>query len=206
MPGYPITGETEVVAQAGLILASASPRRKQLLQDVGLQFTVKAADIDESRLAGEEIRCWLARVAERKARVVAADQGDDGTLAVLAADTCVVLGEEVFGKPENLADAIKMWQALSGRVHQVMTSVCLQYRGTADTRIVVTEVEFDAITESQMQRYWQTGEPVDKAGAYAIQGIASAWVKLIRGSYSNVVGLPLREVNQMLCRANLNWM
>ncbi|MCL4170823.1 UNVERIFIED_CONTAM: hypothetical protein GTU68_020133 [Idotea baltica] len=126
--------------------------------------------------------------------------------AILAADTIVCQDETIFGKPKDKDDAVRIWQKLSDADHQVMTAVSLINAENETSCISVTRVRFDAISAEQMQRYWQTGEPLDKAGAYAIQGYASAWVQQIRGSYSNVVGLPLHEVNGLLKTINLNWL
>ena len=112
----------------------------------------------------------------------------------------------VYGKPTDFENAQQIWHSLSANKHQVMTAVCLFYAGRANVKLGITEVEFGRITPEQMERYWATGEPHDKAGAYAIQGYASAWVKQLHGSYSNVVGLPLRELNELLAIIDRNWL
>ena len=195
-----------------LILASGSPRRRELLQNMGLDFSVHVTNTDESRYTNETPLEFVTRLAKDKA--VAAQNNldlDNKNSAILAADTIVVQGQNVFGKPNGLDDAIEIWSALSGQQHQVITGVCLLLselgvRGKISCITSITDVEFCEINEKQMRRYWSTGEPADKAGAYAIQGFASAWVKLINGSYSNVVGLPLREVNDLLESINKNWL
>jgi septum formation protein len=192
--------------KAELTLASASPRRRELLAAMGVEFNVHSADIDESRNEGEAPEDFVIRLAREKAKQAVLDIELDEKNAVLAADTIVVLGDSVFGKPSDLDPAKRIWAALSGNKHQVMTAVCLLRDDKPQLKLSITDVEFGRITEEQMLRYWATGEPVDKAGAYAIQGFASAWVKQISGSYSNVVGLPLREVNQLLTEIDLNWL
>ncbi len=193
-----------------LVLASASPRRRELLTSMGLDFSVHSTNTDESRTEGEAPEDFVVRLARDKAAQAAIDLKIPSTslttTAILAADTIVVQGDRVFGKPRDYEHATRIWSALSASKHQVMTAVCLMVSGKPQVKLVITDVEFGRVTEAQMQRYWATGEPTDKAGAYAIQGFASAWVKLINGSYSNVVGLPLREVNQLLTDINLNWL
>lgn len=199
-------------AEAQLVLASGSPRRQEMLRQMGVDFVVHVTDTDESRKDGEAPEDFVIRLARDKAKAAAEkpapdiDQQVNDSIAILAADTIVVQGDFVYGKPTNFEHAQQVWRSLSANKHQVMTAVCLLHKGKAHVRLGVTEVEFGRITAEQMQRYWQTGEPLDKAGAYAIQGYASAWVKLINGSYSNVVGLPLREVNELLATINKNWL
>jgi len=188
-----------------LVLASASPRRHELLNSMGVDFTVMATDTDESRRDGEVAEDYVIRLARDKARA-AQSSVDDPCAAILAADTVVVQGQWVFGKPKDFEHAQRIWQSLSSAKHQVMTAVCLLVHDKLSVKFCVTEVEFGAVSSEQMQRYWDSGEPLDKAGAYAIQGLASAWVKLLRGSYSNVVGLPLREVNELLSAIDKNWL
>ena len=197
-----------------LILASASPRRRELLSNMGVEFDVHAANIDESRTEDEVPEDFVIRLAREKAKQTSLDLQDQElgskfgskTAPILAADTIVVQGDRVFGKPRDFEHAQKIWQTLSANKHQVLTAVCLLLEGRNRIKLSITDVEFGRITEDQMLRYWETNEPQDKAGAYAIQGFASAWVKQISGSYSNVVGLPLREVNQLLAELDLNWL
>ncbi len=188
-----------------LILASGSPRRREMLTQMGVEFTVQVPDIDESRRPDELAEDYVTRLAREKARAVAAMQTDK-TIAILAADTIVVQGERIFGKPRDFAHAQQIWHNLSAAKHQVMTAVCLLVHDRLNVKLGLTEVEFATITERQMQAYWASNEPQDKAGAYAIQGLASVWVKVIHGSYSNVVGLPLREVNELLSTIEMNWL
>lgn len=178
-----------------LVLASRSPRRAELLRAAGIEFTVRAADIDETPLPAESPTDYVQRVAEQKALAVTATDGD----IVLGADTSVVLGREIIGKPNDAADAIRMLRELAGKRHEVITGICLR-RGQAITSdIASTAVWFSPLSESEIEAYVASGEPMDKAGAYAIQGLASRFVDRIDGSWSNVVGLPVALVYQHLC-------
>lgn len=187
-----------------LILASGSPRRQKLLSDMGVEFQVHVPNTDESTRDGEAAQDYVSRIARDKAQAAVSDLGDQ--FAILAADTIVVKNDRILGKPRDLEHAQQIWSSLSSSSHQTMTAVCLRVGEKSSVRLVITEVKFGNISAEQMLRYWQTGEPQDKAGAYAIQGFASAWVKLINGSYSNVVGLPLREVNELLLGIEHNWL
>lgn len=179
----------------GIILASQSPRRKELLEQVGVEFSVKSADVDESVLPNEKVDDYVLRVAIAKAQVIANNAPED---IVIAADTTVTIDGEILAKPQDYDDAVRMWSQLSGRIHQVKTTVVFAYTSQVWHVTVTTNVCFKDLTQNEMFAYWQTGEPCDKAGGYAIQGRAAAWVKYIEGSYSNVVGLPLYETLQLL--------
>lgn len=204
MTNLPITTQEP---KPRLILASASPRRRELLDAMGCHFSVQSADIDEQQTVAECASDYVARLAHEKARAVFdLDMTSDHPVAILAADTIVAQGDIIFGKPKDQADAFQMWNSLQDASHTVITGVCLIFADGVQSCLVQSRVEFGPISDSQMHRYWQSGEPLDKAGAYAIQGLASAWVKLIHGSYSNVVGLPLRETNQLLSLVNHNWL
>lgn len=178
-----------------IILASASPRRKELLDQIGVHYTVYAVDIDESPLLNETPLAYVQRVAaEKSAACVATLQT---TQAVLAADTTVVLGDVIMGKPKDKADAMTMLRQLSGNTHQVYSAVSL--RGvTHSAAVSITDVTFKKLSEQEIEDYWHSGEPLDKAGAYAIQGKGSVFVTAINGSFSGVVGLPLYETAQLL--------
>jgi septum formation protein len=180
-----------------IVLGSASPRRAELLRAAGFEFDVMHADVDESIHAGELPDAYVRRVAEAKARAVAARQRER---LVLAADTTVVLDHMMLGKPIGDADAKRMLYLLSGRTHRVLTAVAVSRDGMSRPLVEVerTEVEFAPLTEFEIDWYVATGEPRDKAGAYAIQGYASRFVTRIDGSYSNVVGLPVALVYEML--------
>ncbi len=179
-------------------LASASPRRAELLRNLGLEFTVGGVDIDESRLPGESPREMVLRLAEAKAR--AARSSAD---VVIGSDTAVVLDDVVFGKPIDEPDCLRMLAALSGTVHKVMTAVAARHAGGTDTTVSVTDVRFREIGRDEARAYWQSGEPHDKAGAYGIQGLGGVFVEAIEGSYSGVVGLPVYETAQLLTAAGL---
>lgn len=194
------------MSKTKLVLASGSPRRRQMLEQLGVDFTVHVTQTDESRHEGEQPEDFVARLARDKARAAQQENNFDQQTAILAADTIVVQNGRVYGKPSDFEHAKRIWQSLSGNKHQVMTSVSLLQGDSMQVKVSVTDVEFAVINEAQMKRYWATGEPLDKAGAYAIQGFACAWVKSINGSYSSVVGLPLREVNLLLSQVELNWL
>lgn len=179
-----------------LILASASPRRAELLRAAGIDFDVRPAEVDEAILSGEAPSEYVSRLAEAKARVV---HERDNERTVLAADTAVVVEGEILGKPIDEADAKRMLRLIGGRTHEVLTAVSIFHPGQiVDTRVDVTTVEFAALSEADISWYVSSGEPMDKAGAYAVQGLASRFVTRIEGSYSNVVGLPIALVYQML--------
>jgi septum formation protein len=201
-----------------LILASASPRRRDLLEQIGLTFEVETADIDETPRLGEDPAAYAMRLAEHKAAAVmarVAKQRDPARLVVLGADTTVVCAGQILGKPEDEADAARMLRLLAGRTHQVVTGVALVTvpafsaplpgssivaPAAALVEAEVTEVVVNALTERQIADYIATGEPMGKAGAYAIQGRAARFIPRIEGCYFNVVGLPLARVSAMLAR------
>jgi septum formation protein len=192
-----------------LILASQSPRRAELLRNAGYQFEVRPAEVDENTRPGESALDYVRRLAREKA--LAALAGAPPDAVALGADTTVVVDGECLGKPGNAAEARQMLARLSGRTHQVMTGVCLAWlpQGEADRAAAaktpqslveaeVTEVEFASLSEAEIAAYVASGEPMDKAGAYAIQGRASRWIPRIAGCYFNVVGLPVARVSRML--------
>jgi len=176
-----------------LTLASRSPRRRELLEQLGIRLEVRPADADETPLAGEPADDYVRRVAREKARAVAGE-------TVLGADTAVVLDGAILGKPADGDDARRMLRALSGRPHQVVTGVCARRAGREEVLAATTAVRFARLTEAQIAWYVATGEPLDKAGAYAVQGAGGAFVEEMRGSVSNVVGLPLAEALALLDR------
>ncbi len=177
-----------------IILASASPRRRELLERNGVQVNVEPADIDEHHLDGELPQDYVHRMAVSKCRHIA-DMHRGERVHVLGADTIVVLGSAILGKPQDGDMAMKMLRELSGREHVVMTAVCLinALDGAEESFVCKTIVQFDEISDQRLSRYVASGEPMDKAGAYGIQGGAEGFVKRIDGSYTNVVGLPLCE-------------
>lgn len=177
-----------------LILASSSPRRAALLAQLGVDYEVCPADIDETILAGESPKDYALRVATEKANRIAANF--TGRI-VLAADTIVVKDQQILGKPRDKVDAKRMWRQLSGQWHEVITAVIIKGRLTRSS-LQISKVQFKPISESMMDYYWLTGEPIDKAGGYAIQGEAAAWVIQLCGSYSGIMGLPLYETINLL--------
>lgn len=189
------------MAHAPLVLASASPRRRELLAILTGAFSVEPADLDESLLDGEAPGAYVERIAREKAEAIAARRADR---FVLGADTSVVLDGVCLGKPGDSDEARRMLNALSGRRHEVYSAVSLigpEVRPRS--ALSVTEVEFDMLPSAWVDRYIDSGEPMDKAGAYAVQGRAAAWVKELQGSYSGVVGLPLYETGKLLREARL---
>jgi len=178
-----------------LLLASASPRRAELLRNAGIAFTAKATTVPERRRRGESPRKFAERLAREKARAIFARHP---RRVVLGADTIVVVRGKVLGKPRDRRDARRMLRRLSGRTHQVSTAVCLAGPGFEDTRSETTRVTMHKLSEKEVRDYVASGEPRDKAGAYAIQGLASRFVSRIQGCYFNVVGLPVPLVYRML--------
>jgi septum formation protein len=189
-----------------LVLASASPRRQELLRNAGIPFVVQSTGIPEIPDEKEAPRTFAERMAREKASAVFRQRPDD---FILGADTIVVVEEKILGKPRDDSDAFSMLRLLSGRTHQVMTGVCLlgpqprtdnwqPVTGFEDARSETTLVTMDALTDEDIRSYISTGEPMDKAGAYAIQGRASRWISRIEGDYFNVVGLPVSLVYKML--------
>jgi septum formation protein len=182
-----------------IILASRSPRRVELLAQLGVQCQIIPADIDESARALEDPADYVRRLAQEKALAVAQryEHCGDG-LPILAADTTVALGMRILGKPENPEEAEAMLSALSGRKHQVHTAVALWHQGQVQCLLNTTQVEMGVMTPDEIAHYIASGEPFDKAGAYGIQGVAGRWIKHIEGSYTGVMGLPLFETAQLL--------
>ena len=184
-----------------LVLASASPRRRELLAQAGYTFRVQPAHVNEDLLPGEEPIAYVTRLAREKAEAVfrdtpGASREDD--LAVLGADTTVTVDGRILGKPENAADAARMLRLLSGRTHRVMTGVALVTAAATEVAAEVTAVRFLTLSDEEIAAYVATGEPMDKAGAYAIQGRAARWIPRIEGCYFNVVGLPIALVANLL--------
>ena len=187
-------------AAPALFLASASPRRAEILDSLGLAYTVVGMDIDETRLPGEAAGEMVMRLAAGKA--AAARNTCQG--AILAADTAVVIESEIFSKPRDQEDALAMLQSLSGRTHRVMTGVAVYYGSQEQVILSCSEVRFREIGPDEALAYWQSGEPRDKAGAYAIQGLGGSFVAEIRGSYTGIVGLPVFETTSLLAAVGIN--
>jgi septum formation protein len=182
-----------------LVLASQSPRRRELLAKAGFSFLVRPVEVDESWRPGEDAAAHVQRLAREKARAAWLDPEE----TVLGADTVVVVDGEILGKPANAEDAAAMLRRLSGRSHEVFTGVCL-LRGSVElTEFEATRVYFAPLSEQEVQEYVASSEPMDKAGAYAVQGLASKFVVRIEGCYFNVVGLPVARVYRML--KQLGW-
>ena len=183
-----------------LVLASASPRRQELLRNAGITFEVQPAHILEDPLPGEAAKDCAERLAREKALAVAVQRPHD---CVLGADTVVVVDDQLLGKPSDAVDAARMLRMLSGREHQVITGLCLVLNGHPSVASETTLVTVSEIADKEIADYVASGEPMDKAGAYAIQGIASRWIPSIEGDYSNVVGLPVALVWRMLRQAGV---
>lgn len=190
-----------------LVLASASPRRAELLRTAGFTFEVRPADVDETPRPAEPPATYALRVARDKA-LAAAERVNRHDAWILAADTVVVVDGRILGKPTGPADARRMLSLLSGVVHQVLTAVVVRHAGSETSEVVSTRVHFTALSAAEIDWYVETGEPDGKAGAYAIQGLGSRFVDWIEGSWSNVVGLPVATVYRMLggaaCYAHVN--
>lgn len=185
---------------ANLILASGSARRRELLQQLGLDFQILSPDIDESLHLNESVSDYVQRLAIQKAQVVLAQHSES---IVIAADTSISISNQILGKPQNKQHAFEMWSMLSGTTHEVYSGVCVASHRMQRAIVVKTEVEFQVLSQSDMLAYWESTEPMGKAGAYAIQGLAAQFIPRIVGSYSNVVGLPLHETVQLLKEFNL---
>ena len=184
-----------------LHLASSSPRRRELLTALGLNFSYEGVAIDESALPGEAAPDTVLRLAASKAQ--AAYDSGNYEMPVLGADTLVILDDRVFGKPRSKEEALNMLASLSGRRHQVLTGVALMANGELQTAESLTEVQFREIHPDEAEAYWQSGEPAGKAGAYAVQGLGGIFVSAINGSYTGVVGLPVFETANLLRRAGI---
>lgn len=184
-----------------ILLASASPRRAEILERHGVEFFVSPADIDESVIPLESASDYVLRLAKEKAESQRPQLPGRGCELVLAADTCVEIENQILGKPSNFEDFLSILEKLSGRTHQVHSGVALANEGVETELVLVsTRVHFRELSEREIRYYWESGEPQDKAGGYGIQGLAAEFVTGVEGSYSNVVGLPIRETMQLLNR------
>ncbi|GAB7533555.1 Maf family protein [Pseudomonas sp. 3A(2025)] len=181
-----------------LYLASGSPRRRELLTQIGVPFNVLSAQIDETPLADEHPGDYVERLARSKAQAGLALLSETQNACVLGADTAVVLDGQILGKPIDQQDALAMLAALSGREHEVLTAVAVLDHERCESRVVASKVRFRPIQAHEARTYWASGEPLDKAGSYAIQGLAAIFVEALHGSYSAVVGLPLCETADLL--------
>ena len=183
-----------------IILASASPRRKELLEQIKVTYKVHPVDLDETPLPNETPLDYVQRLAAEKSAACRAQLKTE--IPVLAADTAVILGNVIMGKPKNQADALAMLTQLSGKTHQVYSAISLRGREHSQA-VSITEVTFRRLTEREMLDYWRSGEPVDKVGSYAIQGMGGVFVESIKGSFSGVVGLPLFELAELLSKQGI---
>jgi septum formation protein len=181
-----------------IYLASASPRRSELLTQIGVAHHVRPVDIDESQRAGEPPADYVVRLARTKADTLWNQLGAAERLPVLGSDTTVALGQDILGKPAGRDDGVAMLKRLSGRTHQVYTGVALRADAGLESRLSVSEVTFRELSEAEAEAYWSTGEPADKAGGYAVQGRAAVFIERIAGSYSGIMGLPLFETAELL--------
>ena len=186
------------MAASQVLLASASPRRSELLRQVGIAHEVRPVDIDESVRTGEAPSAYVLRLAEAKAAALWGQLGPGERRLVLAADTTVALEGEIFGKPGSLAEARVMLGRLSGRTHEVHTAVAVLHAGGSGARVSSSSVSMRELSATEIDWYWSTGEPADKAGGYAVQGRAAAFICHIAGSYSGIMGLPLYETWELL--------
>ncbi|MGF6690975.1 septum formation protein [Metapseudomonas resinovorans] len=183
---------------ATLYLASGSPRRRELLAQIGVPYITLIASIDETALPDEPANAYVERLAREKALAGLASLAETRAACVLGADTAVVLDGRILGKPVDRDDALAILEQLSGREHEVLTAVALAAVDRCETRVVASRVRFRPISRIEMETYWASGEPADKAGSYAIQGLGAVFVSRVEGSYSAVVGLPLLETAEML--------
>jgi septum formation protein len=189
------------MTQMDIHLASSSPRRHEILAALGLNFTAAGVDIDETRHDAEPVDAMVLRLAV--AKVEAARARLKGSVPVIGADTAVAVDDQILGKPRSEDEALTMLRTLSGRDHRVLTGVALAYRGDVSTAISVTKVRFREIGPDEARAYWQSGEPRDKAGAYAVQGLGGVFVESISGSYTGVVGMPVFETATLLEKVGL---
>ena len=181
-----------------IYLASASPRRSALLDQIGVPHCVRAVHVDETPYSGEEPHEYVGRLAVLKAETLWRQLAAAERRPVLGADTAVVLDDEILGKPRDEQDCLRMLGSLSARTHQVFTAVALRATDGWQSRVNVSEVTFRKLADEEIRRYWRSGEPADKAGGYAVQGRAALFIERIAGSYSGIMGLPLFETGELL--------
>jgi len=181
-----------------IYLASASPRRSALLDQIGVPHRVQPVDVDETARSDEAANHYVRRLAVLKAETLWQKLAAAQRQLVLGADTAVVLDDEILGKPRDEQDCLRMLKLLSARTHQVFTAVALRASDGCQSRVNVSEVTFRKLADEEIQRYWRSGEPADKAGAYAVQGRAALFIERIAGSYSGIMGLPLFETGELL--------
>ena len=187
---------------ADIYLASQSPRRRALLEQLGVRFAVCIADVDESLIVGESPQDYVQRLALAKANVIWQSLSEQERRPVLGADTTVCLSGEILGKPANKNEAIDMLQRLSGQQHEVISGIAILGE-KCSVCVNVSQVSFRVLSPAEIEAYWETGEPRDKAGSYAIQGYAAAFISALQGSYTGVMGLPLYETANLLSEHNI---
>jgi len=188
----------EISSNSLIYLASASPRRSALLDQIGVPHRVQPVDVDETANGGEHPDQYVQRLAILKAETLWQKLAAAQRQPVLGADTAVVLDDEILGKPRDEQDCLRVLKLLSARTHQVFTAVALRASDGCQSRVNVSEVTFRKLADEEIQRYWRSGEPADKAGAYAVQGRAALFIERIAGSYSGIMGLPLFETGELL--------
>lgn len=188
----------QISSNSLICLASASPRRSALLTQIGVGHRVLPVDVDEWPEPGEKPGHYVQRLALLKARTLWKQLAEPERAPVLGADTTVAIDGDILGKPADEADCLRILRLLSGRTHQVYTAVTLCYADDCRSRLSVSDVAFRQLTDEEIRAYWRSGEPADKAGAYAVQGLAARFIERIAGSYSGIVGLPLYETAQLL--------
>jgi septum formation protein len=198
MPPIPRLDLYSAATMPLIYLASASPRRSQLLTQIGVRHQVRPAAIDESARVGEAPAAYVERLARGKAEALWSSLAEAERIPVLGADTTVAIGTTMLGKPATRDEGIGMLQRLAGRTHQVFTAVALKCVTGCSSRVSISEVTFRKLSEAECAAYWETGEPLDKAGGYAVQGLAAVYITRIAGSYSGIMGLPLAETAELL--------
>jgi septum formation protein len=187
-----------------IYLASRSPRRRALLNQIGINHAILEIDVNEQQRTAEDPVSYVLRLAKEKAEAGAALVSGGESVPILAADTSVVVENRVLGKPRDRAHGLWMLSQLSGRTHQVYTAVALNWRGI-ETELCCSKVSFRVLSEAEMSAYWASGEPADKAGGYAIQGVGARFISMLHGSYSGVMGLPLFETAELLSRNGIQF-
>lgn len=188
----------QIPSNSLIYLASASPRRSALLAQAGIAHRVRPVEVNERPASDEPPADYVRRLAVLKAKTLWEQQGEGEGYPVLGSDTAVAIGAEILGKPADEADCLRMLRRLSGRTHQVFTAVALCRAGRCDAKVSVSDVTFRQLSDGEIQAYWRSGEPADKAGGYAVQGLAALFIERIAGSYSGIMGLPLYETAQLL--------
>ena len=194
---------TDFANPVTLFLASASPRRREILGQLGIAHQVLPQDVDESHIPGETPAEYVCRLARAKAQAALNTLGDHSQSACLGSDTTVVCEGNIFEKPRDRDDARRMLSALSGRTHQVLTAVALATANNVQVKVSESRVTFRELTDAEIDNYWQTGEPADKAGAYGVQGLGAMFIQDINGSYSGIMGLPIMETVALLSATGL---